>query len=110
MQKVVLIKDGQICSKPVRYPNTGDTTWVPYYPLENRPPGADTRMVISEDGESVREEVYVREVGYIAGRVLSYPDIEEQLDKLFHDIDNGSLDKTGEFYSAIKNVKDSYPK
>tara|TARA_R100000329_G_C7441090_1_gene155104 strand:- start:119 stop:445 length:327 start_codon:yes stop_codon:yes gene_type:complete len=36
--------------------------------------------------------------------------IAEQLDKLFHDIDNGTLDKTGEFYTAIKKVKDDNPK
>ena len=43
-------------------------------------------------------------------RMLSYPDIEEQLDKLFHDIDDGKLDKTGTFYTAIKAVKDANPK
>ena len=36
--------------------------------------------------------------------------IAEQLDKLFHDIDNGTLDKNGEFYTAIKKVKDDNPK
>ena len=36
--------------------------------------------------------------------------IAEQLDKLFHDIDNGTVDKTGEFYTAIKAIKDANPK
>ena len=43
-------------------------------------------------------------------RKLTYPNIEEQLDKLFHDIDDGKLDKTGTFYTAIKTIKDKYPK
>lgn len=43
-------------------------------------------------------------------RALSYPDIEEQLDKLFHDIDDGKLDKTGAFYTTLKAVKDANPK
>tara|TARA_Y100000385_G_scaffold286627_1_gene349009 strand:- start:122 stop:484 length:363 start_codon:yes stop_codon:yes gene_type:complete len=43
-------------------------------------------------------------------RALSYPNIEEQLDKLFHDIDDGKLDKTGTFYTALKAVKDANPK
>ena len=43
-------------------------------------------------------------------RKIAYPEIEEQLDKLFHDIDTGKLDKTGEFYKAIKAVKDANPK
>ena len=32
---------------------------------------------------------------YQQPRKLAYPSIEEQLDKLFHDIDNGTLDKNG---------------
>ncbi len=43
-------------------------------------------------------------------RFIAYPDIKEQLDKLFHDIDEGKLDKTGTFYTAIKSVKDANPK
>ena len=43
-------------------------------------------------------------------RFPEYPDLREQLDKLFHDIDEGKLDKTGAFYTAIKAVKDKYPK
>ena len=43
-------------------------------------------------------------------RKIAYPAIEEQLDKLFHDIDAGKLDKTGQFYKAIKAVKEANPK
>ena len=43
-------------------------------------------------------------------RKLAYPLVEEQLDKLWHDIDNGTLNKTGEFYTALKAVKDNNPK
>lgn len=42
-----------------------------------------------------------------------YPSIANQLDNLWHDIDNGLLGeqaKTGEFYIAIKSVKDANPK
>ena len=39
-----------------------------------------------------------------------YEVIGEQLDKLWHDIDNGTLDKTGNFYTAIKTVKDKWSK
>ena len=45
-----------------------------------------------------------------SGIQTSYPKIEEQLDKLWHDIDQGKLDKNGEFYKNIKNVKDTFPK
>ena len=41
-------------------------------------------------------------------RDISYDAIGEQLDKLWHDINNDKLDKTGEFYKVIKAVKDKY--
>jgi len=42
-----------------------------------------------------------------------YPQLAEQLDKLFHDIDGGLLGedaKTGSLYLALKEVKDNNPK
>ena len=47
---------------------------------------------------------------YARQRAKSYDTVKNQLDKLFHDIDEGKLDKTGSFYSAIKEVKDANPK
>jgi len=41
-----------------------------------------------------------------------YAKVEDQLDKLWHDIDNGLLGaqaKTGDFYTSIKAVKDAHP-
>jgi len=41
-----------------------------------------------------------------------YPDIKNQLDMLWHDIDNGLLGdqaKTGTFYTTIKQVKETHP-
>lgn len=49
-------------------------------------------------------------LNYIPGRMGMYPKISEQLDALWHDIDNGTLDKSGEFYTMLKTVKDSHPK
>ena len=39
-----------------------------------------------------------------------YAEIGEQLDKLWHDIDEGKLDKTGSFYTSIKTIKDRWSK
>ena len=47
---------------------------------------------------------------YVANRTNAYPDLGEQLDKLFHDIDNGTLNEEGEFFTALKAVKDDFPK
>lgn len=43
-------------------------------------------------------------------RVMEYGGWQEQFDKLYHDIDNGKLDETGEWFKAIKKVKDDNPK
>lgn len=47
---------------------------------------------------------------YQGARQNEYPSLAEQLDKLFHDIENGTLDQTGEFFTVLKAVKDSHPK
>ena len=47
---------------------------------------------------------------YKRDRKASYPEIGEQLDKLFHDIDNGTLTTSGDFYTALNAVKTAHPK
>ena len=47
---------------------------------------------------------------YAKKRGVEYPRIGDQLDALYRDIENGTLTKSGEFYSMIKAVKDTYPK
>ena len=60
--------------------------------------------------EVKREEKIWWEYEYERKREKHYPTIEHQLDLLFHDIEEGRLDKTGSFYRAIKSVKEKYPK
>ena len=43
-------------------------------------------------------------------RKKQYLSWQEQLDKLYHDIDDGKLDKTGSWYTHIKSVKDANSK
>ena len=43
-------------------------------------------------------------------RTYGYEVIGEQLDKLWHDIDEGKLDKNGDFYTSIKTIKDRWSK
>ena len=47
---------------------------------------------------------------YQEKRLEKYPLIGDQLDMLWHAIDNGTLNKTSDFYTAIKAVKDAHPK
>jgi len=48
--------------------------------------------------------------GYARARLEAYGGWNAQLDKLWHDIDSSKLDKTGEWYKAVKKVKDDNPK
>jgi len=48
--------------------------------------------------------------GYKRSRTESYGSWNDQLDALWHDIDQGKLDKTGSWYKAVKQVKDDNPK
>ena len=47
-----------------------------------------------------------QQFGYIQARQEAFESIGNQLDQLFWDIDNNKLDKTGEWYKAIKKIKD----
>ena len=47
---------------------------------------------------------------YQRSRAAEYPQLGEQLDKLFHDINNGTLTTSGDFYTALNTIKTKYPK
>ena len=46
----------------------------------------------------------------LSKRQTEYLSWNEQLDKLYHDINDGKLDKTGSWYTHIKSVKDANSK
>ena len=48
--------------------------------------------------------------GVLNKRKTEYLTWQEQLDKLYHDINDGKLDKTGSWYTHIKAVKDANSK
>lgn len=48
--------------------------------------------------------------GYARARQEAYPALAEQLDLLYHDMTSDKGDKTGEWYKALKKVKDDNPK
>ena len=47
---------------------------------------------------------------YQRDRVPLYPEIGEQLDLLYHDMAAGKGTKDGEWYKAVKKIKDDNPK
>ncbi len=65
---------------------------------------------VVSDEDAARLEAERLATIHVQPRMLAYPHIKDQLDMLFRDIENGTLDTTGEFYAAIKAVKDAHPK
>ena len=51
-----------------------------------------------------------QENGYKQARQEAYGSIGDQLDLLYHDMTASKGDKTGEWYKAIKAIKDANPK
>lgn len=63
---------------------------------------ADNILVEQKVGTPVNE--------YKESRRRKYPGLDEQLDLLWHDINNGTLDATGQFYQTLLQVKEEFPK
>ena len=80
----------------------------------------DLEITYTGDGEAIYPPEYqeafqilndhVYQPDYREERLTKYDLIGEQLDYLWHDIDNGTLNKDGLFYNHIKEVKESTPK
>lgn len=67
----------------------------------------DVRKALIEDGGQSADYAALRTSVHSGHGYKSLPD---QLDQLWHDIDDGKLDKTGSWYLAIKATKDKYTK
>ena len=60
--------------------------------------------------DRAQHKLDVQNNGYKRARQEAYDSYGNQLDQLFWDIESGKLDKTGEWYKAIKKIKDDNPK
>lgn len=63
-----------------------------------------------ENGTLVLVEREPTVLGYKVLRSKEYPPIKEQLDMIWHAIDEDKLDRTSDFYLRLKAVKDEFPK
>ncbi|MGO1208013.1 MAG: hypothetical protein ACTMIS_13975, partial [Pseudomonas putida] len=59
------------------------------------------------DGEF---EPHAPDVSYDLARRGGYPPIEEQLDMLWHAMDQGAMPKAEPFYTTLQRVKQQHPK
>ena len=85
----------------------GDENWTItnwYSDDIDQPSNSDIEAKLTELQTDYNNKQYQRD------RAVAYPALAEQFDKLWHDINNGTLDETGEFFTALKTVKDDNPK
>ena len=70
------------------------------------------RVMIQEwiDAGNTPDPYVAPELNYVDKRVIDYPRIGDQMDMLWHAIDEETLDKTSDFYITLKAVKDKHPK
>ena len=66
----------------------------------------DVDVVTKVEEAKIKEENTL----YQKFRAFSYPSVGDQLDLLWHAIDDETLDKTSDFYTKLKKVKDDNPK
>lgn len=76
--------------------------------------GGDGVKTVAEDLSMSAEDIVLAEQEFNtnlarAHRASNYPSIEAQLDMLYHDIKNGTLE-TGNWINAIEEIKSTYPK
>ena len=63
-----------------------------------------------EDVNSEEDLAIWEAENYRSFRNSEYPSVGDQLDMLWHAIDNDTLDKTSDFYTKLKEVKTEFPK
>lgn len=70
-------------------------------------PQPDARQLKADFAEY---EKFLKDTEYKKFRKEEYPTVEEQLDMIYKAIESGALDKSSDFYKAIKRTKDKFPK
>ena len=69
----------------------------------------DDGPIITMD-QIIEADVTLPDLSYQADRYHAYEQVQDWLDKLWHDIDNGTLDKSGKFYTSRLTIKQQFPK
>jgi len=94
------------------YFNIGISQWYGWKKLEDGEVYSNLKLLDDTAVMPTEEEVNAKiaELQWEQNRKNDYPQLGEQFDKLWHDINNGTLDNTGAFFTALKEVKDDNPK
>ena len=90
----------------VRLQNDGSGDYIKSWTYSDLTKPTDSQIASYESSGNTREALVL----VLEKRKREYLTWQEQLDKLYHDIDDGKLDKTGSWYTHIKAVKDANSK
>jgi len=76
--------------------------------------GVQTELTSEEEAEllaawAAKDELK-KQTAYLDLRRNDYPSIGDQLDLLYKAMDTGEIPKALEFFNALKEIKDRYPK
>lgn len=91
----------------IKTANGGEGMWMQFEDSRREYTEEEYDIAVTKQG---KRKFNAQENNYKMARALSYPQLAEQLDKIYHDITAGKLDETGEWYKAVKKVKDDNPK
>ena len=78
--------------------------------LDSNPTNITTEQIQAEMNRMDDKISNPDKYAYINKRQKEYPSIEEQLDTLWHDINNDKLNKNGNFYKLLNDIKTMYAK
>ena len=78
--------------------------------LDSNPTNITTEQIQAEMNRMDDKISNPDNYAYINKRQKEYPSIEEQLDTLWHDINNDKLNKNGNFYKLLNDIKTMYAK
>ena len=94
------------------YFNIGKHQWYGWKNLKDGEVYSNIKILDETAVMPTEEEVNekIAELTVIQNRQDAYDSITDQLDKLYHDMTADKLDVTGEWYKAVKKVKDDNPK
>jgi len=87
--------------------NGGDGKWAQVNNERREFTDAEYDQAVTDKAANDYDE---QENGYSYARAEAYDSVVDQLDLLYHDMTADKGDKTGEWYKAIKAVKDANPK
>lgn len=109
MTLFVRFEDGKITEGPIEGLVVPDG-FVEYREVVNRPPDADNVTVTLALVDGVCVKTIAGQTSYVKHRLNAYPSLGDQMDMLWHAMNNGVIPKVEPFYTQILDVKTQYPK